>query len=846
MHEENSATFKTVKSSKAANIGSKQYSHLLLDISERLHATLESAVLLDQLIQEAIGLSNAQAGYAGINTPQGMVTRSYFLDTQRIPFENCWPQNYGLASWLVENRTPYLTNFASVDPQTMALVYPSQNIRSILSVPLLGQEEEVLGFFEVHNKRDERGFTAIDQEKLLDVARIASSALRNALLFEQQLQRAHYQLRLDDTSSKPVKSLNLTDEQRFQTLIEHSSDAIALLDEHGVFRYISSSVQRFLGFQPAELVGQNSTEFVPPDQLELVIENFESVLRLPRGPRTIEHQFRHKDGRPRWIESTITNCLDDPGIGAIVCNFRDITAHKQIEGVLEGEKEILERIIRGESLGNILMLLARLIEVQSAGGALTSILLLENGVRLRNGASPSLPQTYLLGIDGMKIGPSAATCGTVAYRNEPVYVSDIASDPLWGEYRELALSHGLRACWSIPIRSSKGDVLGTFAMYYHEPHIPDSLEQQLIELIIHTAALAIEHRKEEEERYKLAAVVAFSDDAIVSKTLDGLITNWNAAAERLFGYSAEEAIGQPITMIIPPELHYVEKEIIEKLKQGIRIEHFETVRVRKDGSKVAVSISISPVKDRTGKVIGASKIARDVTSRRELEERKNEFISMASHELKTPVTSIKGFTQVLQRRFKQRGDQDALKFMLHMDSQLNRLTLLINDLLDLSKIEKGQLVYRKELFDLGDLTKEIAGDIQETTQTHKILLETQTGVQVFGDRDRIGQVLINFMTNAIKYSFQADSVVVRLQTVGDEAVVSVQDFGVGIPEAEYQKIFERFYQAPGPGGKMYPGLGIGLYISQQIIERHHGRIWVSSQQDEGSTFFFALSLKPHE
>jgi PAS domain S-box-containing protein len=350
-------------------------------------------------------------------------------------------------------------------------------------------------------------------------------------------------------------------------------------------------------------------------------------------------------------------------------------------------------------------------------------------------------------------------------------------------------------------------------------------------------------RKEAEAiRSRLAAIVESSDDAIVSKTLDGIITSWNAAAERLFGYSSEEAVGKHITLIIPVELYKEEEEIIRKLRQGIRIEHFETVRLRKDGRLIDVSLSISPVKDDAGNIIGAAKIARDIRERKELEQRKDEFISIASHELKTPISALKGFTQLLQRRFQGHSDEEAARFLARMDTQLDKLTTLISDMLDISKMQNGQLAYRMESFDLVELVEEIMENVQGTTQKHHLLLQKKVEAQIYGDRDRIGQVLMNLLTNAIKYSPTAGRIVVNMAIAEESVLVSVQDFGIGIPEDEQERIFQRFYQVNGPASKTSPGLGIGLYIARQIIERHHGYLWVQSREGEGSTFSFSLPL----
>jgi signal transduction histidine kinase len=237
-------------------------------------------------------------------------------------------------------------------------------------------------------------------------------------------------------------------------------------------------------------------------------------------------------------------------------------------------------------------------------------------------------------------------------------------------------------------------------------------------------------------------------------------------------------------------------------------------------------------------------IIHDITERMIVERRKDEFISMTSHELRTPVTSLKGFTNVLQRRLTKQGDAQGLHYLARMDAQLDRLTALISDLLDISRMQSGKLELRVEPFDLDALIDETVENAQAATLTHHLLIEGRTGAQVFGDKERLGQVFVNLLTNSIKYSPRAAKVMVRLFLDGDQtqAIVSVQDFGIGIDKTHHEKIFERFYQVTDPEEKTYPGLGIGLYISREIVARHHGRMWVESSKGEGATFFVALPL----
>jgi len=186
--------------------------------------------------------------------------------------------------------------------------------------------------------------------------------------------------------------------------------------------------------------------------------------------------------------------------------------------------------------------------------------------------------------------------------------------------------------------------------------------------------------------------------------------------------------------------------------------------------------------------------------------------------------------------------EQGLAYLAKMDRQLNRLTNLISELLDISRMQTGKLVFQQEAFDLSSLVQEIVENLQPTTRTHQLCLEDTEPVLVVGDRERIGQVLINLLTNAIKYSPQADKVIVHVARDQNHALVSVQDFGIGIAKEHQHKVFERFYQVTDSEGKTYPGLGIGLYISCQIVRRHGGRLWVESEKGEGATFHVTLPL----
>lgn len=223
---------------------------------------------------------------------------------------------------------------------------------------------------------------------------------------------------------------------------------------------------------------------------------------------------------------------------------------------------------------------------------------------------------------------------------------------------------------------------------------------------------------------------------------------------------------------------------------------------------------------------------------------RDDFISVASHELRTPITSVKIFTQVLQQHSQQIGDRKAETYLEKMDKQLNKLTELIYNLLNISKIQAGRMEFTQQIFDFDSAAKDIIEVLQQGSTRHKIIIKGNTDQKVFGDEDRIGQVISNLISNAIKYSPKADKIIVHLKTKGDKIQVGIQDFGIGIATEHLEKIFERFYRVYDTADKTFPGLGIGLYISAEIIKRHNGEVWVESNAGRGSTFNFTLPISP--
>jgi signal transduction histidine kinase len=251
---------------------------------------------------------------------------------------------------------------------------------------------------------------------------------------------------------------------------------------------------------------------------------------------------------------------------------------------------------------------------------------------------------------------------------------------------------------------------------------------------------------------------------------------------------------------------------------------------------------VYPVKNNEGKVIQWIGTNTDIDDQKKALEQKDEFISIASHELKTPVTSLKGFTQILQMTFEKEGNKTAVNLLSKMDKQVDKLTNLIVDLLDATKIENGQIKFNLEVFDFNNLVKEIAEEMRRTTITHEIIVEESNNANINGDRNRIGQVITNFISNAIKYSPDSSKIIITTTCQEQNVKLCVKDFGIGIAAEKQSNIFDRFFRVTGGGQETFPGLGLGLFISKEIIKRHNGKIYVESAEGKGSTFCIELPV----
>jgi PAS domain S-box-containing protein len=356
----------------------------------------------------------------------------------------------------------------------------------------------------------------------------------------------------------------------------------------------------------------------------------------------------------------------------------------------------------------------------------------------------------------------------------------------------------------------------------------------------------------DETEARLAAIVSSSDDAIISKDLNGVIQSWNRGAERVFGFTAEEAIGKNITIVIPEDRLGEETEVLRRIRAGVPVDHFETIRKRKDGELIDISLTVSPIRDSTGRIIGASKIARDVTAQRRLRDQleqanrmKDEFLAVLSHELRTPLNTVLGYARMLRGRQPQLNDEQRERALDALERNADTLTRLVNDVLDTSRIVTGKLRLTMDAFAIDRVVESAADTVRPAADAKGIALDlhVERSLSVVGDRDRILQVVWNLLSNAIKFTPAGGRVSVTIRRAASGVEVAVADTGIGIEQAHLPYVFQRFWQAQIGASREYGGLGLGLALARHLVELHGGTIGVESAgAGKGTTFTVTLPL----
>ena len=521
--------------------------------------------------------------------------------------------------------------------------------------------------------------------------------------------------------------------------------------------------------------------------------------------------------------------------------------HTDSLDLLDRQTTVLELVASGASQTKVLEAVTAALE-ELIPGSRCSVLLLDAAAgTLHHGAAPTLPVAYSAAIDGLSIGDDAGSCGAAAHHGREIVARDIAVDRRWERYRDMALPHGLRACWSSPIHGrAEGVVLGTFAVYHDEPHLPTEREQRLVERFTQLASVAIEHSRlygalaESEERFRRA----FEDNAVgmALTSLDGRFNKVNRALRELLGRSEEELLACDLTELVHPDaaaarLHMLTAELRESVQ-------FETTLLRPDGVPVLVAVTASVVHGSDGEPAHLSITMLDVTARRAAERdrrarreaelargaaeaasrAKSEFLSALSHELRTPLQAVTGFTELLGTLDLSAERRAAA--LAHITSATSHILALVEDVLDIATVEAGALSLRLADVDLAAVVSDVV-DLLEPLATERRITVTAgpMDARVHADERRLRQVLINLVTNGVRHNSSGGWVRVTAERGTDAVTVRVTDSGPGIPDELMHRLFVPFDRL---GVTTEPGAGLGMTLALGLTEAMGGNLTVRS------------------
>ncbi|MBS7661648.1 PAS domain S-box protein [Pseudomonas lalucatii] len=668
------------------------------------------------------------------------------------------------------------------------------------------------------------------------------------VLHSRQVQRSNQALEASLQRQASLQTLN-------QRIMLHSTDLLLTLNAHGRIIEINSACYPLLGYRPEELVGRILLDYVLAED-QAVTRSTLNATMSGEPPRDFQNRCRHKDGS---IAHLLWSCGWAESEHSFVCAGHDITHLMLYEAYLEDQRDILGMISTNQPLNEILNAICQMAESRDPTG-LCSILLADKAQQsLHLGAAPNLPQTYNQAIDGVAIGPSAGSCGTAVYRQQLVIVEDIAQDPLWQDYRTSALAHGLRACWSIPLRSNQGHALGSLAIYHREEMTPSDEQLQLLANAAQLASIAIEreqdrkHLQASEQRFR--SLFSFSPNAVAALDLTGRFESLNHAAGELFG-SGKELLGKQLSdCILDADLPQVRQRFAESCAGNAQ--RVEARCVGLCGNPRDLSLTFLPIRVDDA-IVGVFAVAKDISARKQAQEqlqatlqelqRSNselqEFAFVASHDLQEPLRKIQTFSERLGARAESL-DPQSRDYLERMGAAANRMQVLIRDLLDYSRVSSRGKPF--EMLDTEQILDGVLRDMETDLENSNAQVRREPLPPILGDPTQIRQLLQNLLSNAVKFHKDGQPPCIRIyseQVKSGEWALCVEDQGIGFDEKYLDRIFNPFQRLHGRG--VYPGTGIGLAIVKKIVERHHARISASSTPGQGSLFRVTFTLNKQE
>jgi PAS domain S-box-containing protein len=638
-------------------------------------------------------------------------------------------------------------------------------------------------------------------------------------------------------------------------IVDNTGDCVKILDLEGRLLYMNAVGLRLLEISDlGALLNCPLSGFFEGEARQAAEDAVRQARQGGRG--NFQYLMRTGSGVPKWFDSVVTPITDANGeVVQLLAISRDITERRREDTFRTAQHQVLEMIATGTPLPIVLDSLVHMVEGHTDGMLCTVLLLDEDGTTVRHGAAPSLPAGYIEAVDGLVIGPKAGSCGTAMYLGQPVIVTDIDTDPLWENYREVAQRFGFRACWSMPIFSPDRKVLGSFAMYYGQPRTPSDDELYLIETAADIARIAIEQQRAyqalQHSEARVQAILRAIPDWIFVTTADGVfldyhvkdVTKLHAEPSAFLNRNMREVLPPPVADVLLRAFRRASaSDEAEKVEYSLSADgadrFYEACVVRCDGDKI-----LSIVRDITARK--CAELEADA-QRRQLAHLSRvstlgELSGALAHELSQPLTAVLTNAQAA-RHFLDRTPLNVEQLRGALDD------IIRNDKRAGAVIDRLRALLRKgdsarQPLDVSEVAREVLDLAYGELTSRRILVKTalsRTTPLVLGDRVQLQQVVLNLVLNAcdaMNNTHAPDRQLVLSTTADDAAVeLAVSDRGPGIPDGQLERVFEPFVTF------REHGLGLGLAISRSIVTSHGGSIKAENNVDGGATFRFLLPV----
>lgn len=659
--------------------------------------------------------------------------------------------------------------------------------------------------------------------------------------------KSYPQIHKTNTAKNPLQDL-----LDYKIVFENAGTAIIIDDANTTILLVNSEFEKITGYKKHELEGKKSwTKLIHPEDL-ITVKKYHRLRRLNTqlAPKNYEVRLINKKGHIKYTKVTVSLI---PKTKLSISSIVDLTSEKQ---ATEERNHLLYQLkkenTQTEQLSQKLQDDKTIFEaiMQHTDVHLAFLDSKFNFVLVNPSYAKGLGLTekQLIGQNNFKLFPDkenkkifqmvVRTGEVVRFHRKPFQYSN---QPEKGEtYWDWTLA---------PVKNKTNKITGLVLSLVEvtEDVKADAERENLLSQLekerekAHQLTIEAEKRASEMD----AIFMSMADPLIVFNT-EQTAVGVNPAMLLHFGF---DPIGMPNYEIIKKTearksdgVPFTAKDTsISQALQGKSIVSQPTIVKNSKGDDTFVLASASPIYI-DNKISGAVIIMHDVSERLKLEQQKDEFIAIASHELKTPITTLKAFTQILQNKLKNSTNKEDFIYLEKMNGQLDRLTILVKELLDVSKIESGTIPLQRDYFNFDQLVSNTIEDLQRITSRHHLIIRGKTDKKIWGDKNRINQIITNLTLNAIKYSPTASKIIIHLLHNKHNVIVKVKDFGIGVTKENQTKIFDRFFRVKGSSGERFPGLGLGLYISSEIVKAHGGKMWVRSTPNKGSTFFFSLPI----